>query len=103
MTIGDSDENQPIGISAFPGINFDPSRVGELKAAIEQASAANQAFMIQPSGIPCDWVPSSCVSRRDYFAACALQGLLSSGAFSTGDCVRNAVQEADLLIKELDK
>lgn len=56
-----------------------------------------------PSSI--EFVPTikpECVSRRDYFAAMAMQGLLTARIVS-GSNMRLAVEAADALIAELDK
>ncbi len=61
--------------------------------------------IVYPGDIPpaiLDGIPD--VSRRDYFAAMAMQGLLASRAnLYLADLAKDAVKTADFLIKELDE
>jgi hypothetical protein len=43
------------------------------------------------------------LSKREYFAAVAMQGLLASSEYFTSDCVVRSVKLADQLIIELNK
>lgn len=46
------------------------------------------------------------LTKREYFAAMAMQGLIASdvdGAMSHGNCAKIAVLQADALLKELEK
>lgn len=54
---------------------------------------------INPNGAGCD-----CLTKREYFAAAALQGLLASGDVITfKDVVRQAVKISDVLIEQLNE
>lgn len=45
---------------------------------------------------------ASLISRRDYFAAAALQGILSSPDIGVGNAVERSVMAADYMIAVLD-
>jgi hypothetical protein len=43
------------------------------------------------------------LTKREYFAAMALQGLLTTNDLTLQECAKSAVHTADLLIAELNK
>ncbi len=43
------------------------------------------------------------LNKREYFAAMAMQGLLTTNELTLQECAKSAVHTADLLIAELNK
>ena len=78
--------NEPIQV--FVPNSTDPNLSYVVKSALSQSALS------QSNGL----------TKREYFAALALQGLLPTGISSSiEEDVKNAVKLADLLIKELNK
>jgi hypothetical protein len=43
------------------------------------------------------------LTKREYFAAMAMQGVLARACYRTGDAARQSIMYADALLKELEK
>jgi hypothetical protein len=43
------------------------------------------------------------LTKREYFAAMAMQGILARACYRTGDAARQSIMYADALLKELEK
>jgi hypothetical protein len=50
-----------------------------------------------------DDYPEEGLNKREYFAAMAMQGFITTDVYLIDDCARYAVKAADALIAELNK
>ena len=73
--------------------------LNDIKRQEREALLNNPAS--QQHGSPATTI-ASCLSRRDYFAAAALQGIFSSPDMGVGNAVERAVMAADYIIAVLD-